>query len=55
MGTYVEKDCVQVKDKVSGDVLPDLIPKAWLGTDLAPNVEQVKATRAKADDDKTDA
>jgi hypothetical protein len=39
---------VVVKDKLTGQVLPDPIPKAWIGTDLAPNVEAASKSEAKA-------
>lgn len=49
-GTYSEDDFVKVVDK-EGKVLADPIPKAWIGTELAPDVKQ--ATKAQVE--KTEA
>lgn len=47
-GAIPAEEFVTVKDKTTGQVLPDPIPKHWVGTDLAPNVEL--ATKAEAKD-----
>lgn len=46
MSVYKDKDFVRVTGP-DGVVLPDLVPKAWVGTDLLPEGSK-EATRAQA-------
>lgn len=41
MPELTDKDFVTVKDKTTGQEWENPIPKHWVGTDLAPNVEVV--------------
>lgn len=42
---YNDKDLVEVED-AEGNVLPDRVPKSWLGTDLLPEGVKKKSGRS---------
>ena len=48
-GLIPASDYTKVVDKVTGQELPDPIPKSWVGTDLAPDVK-AKAGKVTAED-----
>lgn len=58
MSLYKDSDFVKVKDKATGEELPNPVPKSWIGTYLAEGLEQVRSTRsapkANPDSDEND-